>query len=80
MKKKINCTFPQQIIREPLLYNLSRDFTVVPNIRGASVTDDSGFMALELEGEQENIDRAILYLRDRGVRVEVAEERGASKS
>ncbi len=38
MKIKIYCTFPQVIIREPLLYNLGRNFNVIPNIRGASVT------------------------------------------
>ena len=78
MKKKINCTFPQEIIGEPLLYNLSRDFDVVPNIRGASVTDDSGFLALELDGEEQAIELAVTYLRERGVTVEIGASRGAS--
>ena len=78
MKKNLNCTFPPETIGQPLLYNLSRDYRVVPNIRGASVTDDSGFLALELEGDEECIGRAIEYLRELGVNIEIVEECGES--
>ncbi|HHI69027.1 MAG TPA: hypothetical protein ENJ97_06860 [Planctomycetes bacterium] len=73
MKIKIYCTFPQVIIREPLLYNLGRNFNVIPNIRGASVTEESGFMALELEGSKEELDQALAYLKEKGVRVDTVE-------
>ena len=73
MKIKIYCTFPQEIIREPLLYNLGRNFNVIPNIRGASVTDESGFMALELEGREDELASAVAYLKEKGVRVETVE-------
>jgi ABC-type methionine transport system ATPase subunit len=73
-KRKINCTFSKTIIGEPLLYNLGKDFAVVPNIRGASVTEDGGFMVIEMEGESGEIDRCIAYLSSRGVKVD---EQGA---
>jgi len=74
MKIKIYCTFPQEIIREPLLYNLSRSFNVIPNIRGASVTEESGFMALELEGTKEELDGAVNFLKEKGVKVEMVDD------
>jgi len=66
----IHCTFPKNLIREPLLYNLGRDFTVVPNIRGATISDDLGLVYLELEGPDAEIAKAVEYLRERGVAVE----------
>jgi ABC-type methionine transport system ATPase subunit len=79
MKIKIYCTFPQEIIREPLLYNLSRNFNVIPNIRGASVTDESGFMALELEGTESELEGAVSYLKEKGVKVETVDGESAQE-
>ncbi|TAH38577.1 MAG: FeS-binding protein [Planctomycetota bacterium] len=70
MKRKIYCTIPQDQIKEPLLYTLGNQFQVVPNIRGASVTDEIALLALELEGDAAEIDRAIQFLCARGVKVE----------
>ncbi len=71
MKRKVFLTFPQQILGEPLLYTLGRDFRVVPNIQGASITKEIGLMALELDGAEEELDRAIEFLKTRGVQVEI---------
>lgn len=75
MKKKIFCTFPQQLIKEPLLYNLGKNFQVIPNIRGASVTDEIALIALELEGEEAELGRAVDFLKQKGVKVESIEEK-----
>ena len=66
----VHCTFPTQMIREPLLYNLGRDFRVVPNIRGATISDEIGLVYLELEGADVEIDKAVDYLSSRGVKIE----------
>ena len=66
----VHCTFPKDMIREPLLYNLGRDFKVIPNIRGATISDEIGLVYLELEGPDHEIERALDYLRTRGVTVE----------
>jgi ABC-type methionine transport system ATPase subunit len=70
MKRKIFCTFPQALIKEPLLFTLGNRFQVVPNIRGASVTEELAILSLELEGEQASIQGAIEYLIEAGVNVE----------
>lgn len=68
-KKNIHFEFSQDLVREPLLYKINRSFDVVVNIRGASVTDQGGFIALELEGEQAEVDRVLQYLRSQGVKL-----------
>lgn len=68
--RKVYCTFPKELIKEPLLYNLGKNFNVIPNIRGASITDEVGLVYLELEGDESEIDKAVDYLRTRRVRVD----------
>ena len=74
VKRKVFLTFPQRLIKEPIIYNLGKSFPVVTNIRGASVTDEIALIALLLEGEPEGIDRALKYLEGFGVKVESLEE------
>ena len=73
IQKKIYCTFPKDRIREPILYNIGREFQVIPNIHGASISDDLGLVFLELEGESDEVDRAVTYLVERGVKVDDVE-------
>ena len=68
-KKNIHFEFSQELVRQPLLYQLNRQFDVVVNIRGASVTEEGGFIALELEGDTGEVDRVLSFLRDLGVTV-----------
>ena len=71
MKRQVFCTIPQDLIKEPLLFTLGTKFQVVPNIRGASVTDEIAILSLEMEGEAEGIDAAVDFLREKGVKVEL---------
>ena len=71
MRQRVFLTFPQQVLNEPLIFTLGRDFNLVPNIRGATITEEKGIMALELDGEPTSIERAIAWLRSRNVTVDV---------
>lgn len=73
MKKRVYLTYPKEQVKEPLLYHVGRLFKVVTNIRQASVSDKIGLVALELEGEEEEIDKAIKYFVEKGVKVEPIE-------
>ncbi|MBL7009168.1 MAG: NIL domain-containing protein [Planctomycetes bacterium] len=70
MKRRIYCTIPQSLIKEPLLFTLGNRFGVVPNIRGASVTEEIAVLTLELEGEADSIGLAVEFLVEAGVQVE----------
>jgi len=74
MKRKLFCTIPQKLIKQPLLFTLVNRFQVVPNIRGASVTETIAILSLELEGEDARVEEAVRYLRDEGVQVEELDE------
>lgn len=70
MKIRLFCTIPQQLIQQPLLFTLVNRFQVVPNIRGASVTENIAILSLEIEGEDAKVNEAVDFLRAQGVQVE----------
>jgi ABC-type methionine transport system ATPase subunit len=67
-------TYNQERIKEPIIYWVGHKFRVVTNIRGASVSDHIGIVALELEGAQDEIDKAVQWIAAQGVKVEPIEK------
>ncbi|MCS7164171.1 MAG: NIL domain-containing protein [Thermodesulfovibrio sp.] len=72
-KLRVRLTFPQELIKEPVLFRMAKKYDVMPNIRRARVTDTFGEMILELEGLEENLEQGINSLREQGVVVELIE-------
>lgn len=69
-KQHVRFTFEPNLIQEPLIYQLGREFEVVTNIRMADVDEFVGWVVLELEGETEEIARSLDWARAKGVRVD----------
>ena len=67
---RVKLTFPDHLIRQPIIARLAREFDVMPNIRRASVEEHVGWMICELGGDDEAIERAIEWLHDLGVQVD----------
>jgi hypothetical protein len=72
-KRRIRLFFNRQLIAEPVVYTMGQRFRIVTNIRGGEVLPDSGWLYLELTGEDEEIDGAIAWALDQGVRVDPVE-------
>ena len=73
-RRKVFLTFPQTLVKEPILWRIGQEFQVVTNIRGASITEEVALLALMLEGDSGKIDQSISYLQGQGVKVETLEE------
>ena len=67
---RVKLTFPEHLIRQPIIARLVREFDVMPNIRRANVEEHMGWMICELGGEDQAVDRAVDWLRDLGVQVD----------
>ncbi|MFC1992819.1 NIL domain-containing protein [Chloroflexota bacterium] len=76
-KRQVMFTFTEEAIAEPIIYNVAQQFNLVVNIRRADLTEDMGWILLELEGEDSNIEDGIAWAISRGVRVESADEERA---
>jgi len=69
-RRRVMFTFPQELITKPIIYTLGQQFQVVTNIRRADVTEDRGWVVLELEGGEDNIERGLAWVKEQGVRVD----------
>ncbi len=68
-------TFPQNLIREPVLSQLAKRFEIEFNIRGSTVTTEMALVALEIDGARREVGKAIDWLKARGVSVEPSEKK-----
>ena len=66
-------TFDGDSSRKPLIYEMSKKFEVIFNVRNASVTPTIGIIALEMEGDREEIKKAVAWFEANGVQVEPVE-------
>lgn len=68
--KRVRFTFPEEQIKEPVIYRIGHEFQVVTNVRMADVDEKTGWVLLELEGDPSEIQRAIAWAQEHGVRVD----------
>ena len=62
-------SFPEELVDRPLVYEVIKEFDVVPNIRRANVEGHSGWLILEVNGEPSLLDAAIAYFEGLGCTV-----------
>jgi len=65
--------YPARHITRPVIFELGKNFSLVTNVRQASVTDEIGLVSLELDGSREEIKKAIAWLEELGIKVEPVE-------
>jgi len=70
-KRQVMLTLPPESSSEPIIYNLGQQFNIVTNIRQAELTEDRGWIVLELDGEEKDIEAGITWAISRGVRVDL---------
>ena len=73
MKTRVKLTFPQDLIREPVIFVMAKKYDLMPNIRRAKVTETVGEMILELEGTEEAVSQGIDSLKMQGIDIELVE-------
>ena len=69
-KQRVKFTFEETLVKEPVIYELGRKFKIVTNIRRAEVGETLGWVVLELDGEQSEIQSGLEWVSSTGVRVD----------
>ena len=69
-KKRVKFTFPDDLITEPIIYQLGKKFEIVTNIRRADVRAEMGWVVLELDGDEAEISKGLVWVTATGVRVD----------
>jgi ABC-type methionine transport system ATPase subunit len=70
---RFHIRFPEDKIKEPIIYQIGHEYNVVTNVRRADVRETTGWMDLEISGETAEIERAVAGLRKKGVLVDPIE-------
>ena len=73
VKRRLMFTYTPELLKEPIIYNLSQQFNIVTNIHLADISEGRGWMVLELEGEEKDIEEGIAWVTSEGMRVEPAD-------
>ena len=69
--KKIVIRYTPEIVQQPVIYQLVKQYNLVFNILKARIFPRrEGVIVLELSGEKEDFDRGIRFLKEMGLQVE----------
>ncbi len=76
MQRSVYLSFNNQLVDKPIISDLVRRYDVSVNILEARINpNEEGSMFIQIEGSEENLDRAFGYLVSSGVRVTVKPRR-----
>lgn len=67
---EVNVSGGKEHANQPWVWRLCREFNVTVTIKRANVDTDFGWMTLELQGADEDIQRATAWLMTTGLHVE----------
>ena len=70
---RFHIRFPEDKIREPIIYQIGREYKVVTDVRRADVRETTGWADVELAGDTAEIERAVAGLRAKGCVVDPIE-------
>lgn len=71
-RRRVKLSFPPEVINEPILFNLSQQFRVITNIHLADIRADMGWVVMEIEGSQADIESGLAWLTGLGIKVEAS--------
>jgi len=72
-RRRFWLNYPPKLITRPLIWEMSRKFDVVFDIRQASVSEEIGIVCIELDGRRDEVKAVIHWLEKKGVNVEPVE-------
>ncbi len=74
-KRKVMLSYTSETITEPIIYTIGQQFNLAVNIRQADLAEDRGWIVVEFEGNEDDIESGLDWVISRGVRVDPAGER-----
>ncbi len=73
-KKIVELDYPNGLVTEPVLSNMIKKYDVTVNIRRASITKGFGYVQMQIEGEEQEVKKALADLTQKGIDVNPIEK------
>ena len=70
ISQRVKFTFQIEDVKDPIIYNLGKNFDLITNIRRADINDEVGWVILELQGEEKSVTDGLEWITSLGVRVD----------
>jgi len=71
VNKKVILRFSSDVVEQPIVYHLVKDYNLIPNIIRAQISEEKiGYLLLGLTGAEADYRRALQYLQKQGVQVQ----------
>jgi len=70
ISQRVKFTFQIEDVKDPIIYNLGKNFDLITNIRRADINDEVGWVILELQGEEKSVTNGLEWITSLGVRVD----------
>ena len=75
-KRRVMLSYTPETITEPIIYSISQQFNLVTNICQADLAEDRGWIIVEIDGKEKDIEDGIAWAISKGVRVDqISEEK-----
>jgi hypothetical protein len=69
-KRRVMLTYRPEVSSEPIIYTLGQRFKLATNIHRADASETKGWIELEVEGAEKDIEAGIAWAVAKGVRVD----------
>ena len=71
IKKRVVLTFPYEVVSQPIVYRLVKDYNLMINILRAKVTpQEQGRLVLEISGIKKELEAGIKYLAELNIDIQ----------
>lgn len=74
IKRKLYLLYPEDLVNKPILWEFIKTFDLVVNIKSASMKGEVGLVAVEIEGEENEIKRGEKWFQEKGIKVDRVEQ------
>jgi ABC-type methionine transport system ATPase subunit len=73
-KKIVELDYPNNLVTEPVISNMIKKYDVTVNIRRASITKGFGYVQMLIEGEEQEVKKALADLAAKGIDINPIEK------
>ena len=74
IKKLVELDYPSNLVTEPVLSKVIKKYEIMANIRRASITKGFGYVQMEIEGDEKEVQKALEDLARQGIDVNPIEK------
>jgi ABC-type methionine transport system ATPase subunit len=69
IKKLVELDYPNNLVTEPVLSKVIKKYNIMVNIRRASITKGFGYVQMEIQGDEKEVQKALDDLTKQGIDV-----------